>query len=127
MNFTNIPADCKVQRFKEMIYDRTGDNPETIRLIYGGKELSVSRGGTGMFKQSSKRKPVPNKAAEMTLMDYGVTNVGSYFSGARIKMCSVLRLTRAECNPSHGLKPPRWCRRRAKHDIFSLTDQFLTN
>jgi len=57
MNFTNIPADCKVQRFKEMMYDRTGDNPENIRLIYGGKEFENSRGGT-----------------EMTLMDYGVTN-----------------------------------------------------
>lgn len=50
MNFKNIPADCKLQRFKEMMYDRTGDDPETIRLIYGGKELANNRSGTGKFE-----------------------------------------------------------------------------
>ena len=55
MNFIKIPSEFKIKRFKEMIYDRTGDNPETIRLIYGGKELAVSRGGTGKFKRARRR------------------------------------------------------------------------
>ena len=50
MNFHDVPADCNLQRFKEMIYDRTGDDPANIRLIYAGKELETERGGTGMFK-----------------------------------------------------------------------------
>ena len=62
MSFHDVPADCKLQRFKEKIYDRTGDDPENIRLIYAGKELEDNRNGTGMFKYILERRQRPNQS-----------------------------------------------------------------
>jgi len=60
LTFNHVPVNTTIERFKAMIAERTGDDTETIRLIYGGKEFVDTTGGT------------PPQV--MTLVDYGVSN-----------------------------------------------------
>ena len=43
----DVPFEATVQDLKNMYFYKTGQDPEHIRLIYGGKELEDDRSGRG--------------------------------------------------------------------------------
>ena len=43
MSFNNVPKTLTVDDFKDLIQQRTGDDPEMIRIMYAGKELESVR------------------------------------------------------------------------------------
>ena len=47
INIHDVPFDATVQHLKNMYFYKTNQDPQHIRLIYGGKELEDDRSGRG--------------------------------------------------------------------------------
>ncbi|KAG8527743.1 uncharacterized protein KY384_007897 [Bacidia gigantensis] len=44
ISIRDVPADATVEHLKQMYFYRTDQNPEFVRMIYGGKEIEEIRG-----------------------------------------------------------------------------------
>lgn len=49
INIHDVPFDATVQHLKNMYFYKTNQDPQHIRLIYGGKELEDDRSGRGNY------------------------------------------------------------------------------